>query len=221
MKSMKSMRSGNILMTLGVAVVTMVITVLAFWPSELTAVGTDGAKPAKVEVPTLNAAGVMVTAKPMAEKVAPGEPIKLELNATNTTDATAQVIVKLNLSSQSVASTMSRVLVMPTSIYNKDIPLSLQAGQSVTMPLEITPSELKAEPQPETQTKSQTQSKKTSGDQMVTITLSVGKASIRAGQFTLSGTDTHETTDAVKEIKPAMEKKAVNSKVMSVKSSGG
>ncbi|MCX6872913.1 MAG: hypothetical protein NTW21_03765 [Verrucomicrobia bacterium] len=120
------------------ALATASLTVMTFWSGVLNA-GNDGEQAAtQITKPKLVAHGIEMTLTTTDGRTFnAGEEPTFELTAVNTTDETATAAVRIAMTASSPADTWSRVLRLPTSLWQHNPTLVLQPNETKVLTLAV------------------------------------------------------------------------------------
>jgi len=128
------MKTKDILTVVSVAVGTATLTVATFWAGSMDAGGEQDALAAKIANPKLVAHGVEMTlAAADARTFKAGEEPVFVLKAVNTGQEQASVPVRIAMTSSSPENRMSRMLIMPTMLWQEVQPVALKPNESKTI----------------------------------------------------------------------------------------
>lgn len=155
---------------LAVAVATMAGALGLFWPAALPGGSEAAVSPAPVARPTLVCDGVQVTFRPTEEKLKPGETAAGTLTAVNTRNGPVSLTVTVRMMSASTPSPLSRRMPASQEFWHGEVPLSLAAGETRSVPVVAAGTTL----QPATS---------------ITAHLQAGKESIVAARFAVAGAE--------------------------------
>jgi hypothetical protein len=124
------MKAKDILTVTSVALGTATLTVATFWSGSLDA-GIDAAPPATIAKPSLVSHGVEMTIAAVGSQVfKAGEPPVFELTAVNTTNQDASAAVCVAMTSSAPADRLSRVIRMPSMLWQQEQVVTLKPGET-------------------------------------------------------------------------------------------
>lgn len=132
------MKTNNLMTIIPVAIATASLTVMTFWSGALNA-GGDGDQPAaQIAKPKLLAHGIEMTlATTDGRTFSAGQEPTFELTAVNTTAETATASVRIAMTASSPADQMSRVMRLPSSLWQHQQPLVLQPHETRVVSLAV------------------------------------------------------------------------------------
>ena len=132
------MKTKDLLGALSVATATACLTIAIGASGGLDAGGPNTASPTQIRKPTLVSHGIEVSARTIAnQKQAAEQAPAIELVATNPTDQPATAAINITLNSTSPSDMMSRVPRMPKALWTGSKIVSLKAGETMTVPLDV------------------------------------------------------------------------------------
>jgi hypothetical protein len=115
------MKTKDILTITTVALGTATLTVAAFWAGPIEAGSDADAPPAKLTKSRLVSRGVEMTLAPASGRVfKAGDQPEFEITALNTTDQPASASVCVTMTSAALADALSRVIRMPTVLWQQE-----------------------------------------------------------------------------------------------------
>lgn len=127
------------LMTIGVcAIGGFAAALMLAAPSRLDATGPQNPLPLEIAKPSMVINGVEVSLHHTEAKrsIRPGDALPMTLVAKNTTDRTVEVPVTVSLRTSSMASAVSRVLILPTESWRQEKVVIVNAGETKTITIE-------------------------------------------------------------------------------------
>jgi hypothetical protein len=130
------MKVKDILAVLGTAAATTAFTVGLLGPGRVAATGTvEGIKPV-IAQPKLTVGGCVFSLETDKPAYKAGDTPTLRVKAANPTDKRAEATIWLSMSASSPASPMSRMVVLPKPLWTEKYVVSLEPGQTRTVPLD-------------------------------------------------------------------------------------
>jgi hypothetical protein len=130
------MKTKDMLTITTVALETATLTVAAFWASPIEAGSDADAPPARIAKSRLASHGVEITLAPAGGRVfKAGDQPAFELTALNTTNKLASVSVCVTMTSAAPADALSRVIRMPTVLWQQEQVVTLQPQEKKVLVL--------------------------------------------------------------------------------------
>lgn len=155
------MKSRDVLTVLGTACITMAAALAWFAPTGATASGDSSRVRPQIAVPTLEADGCRVYLETDRGDYAAGDKPVLRLRAVNDTETAASLRVQLGITATSPSSPLSRMVALPTPLWNGEWAVEIPPGETRTSDVP-TETDLPA-------------------DQEISVTMGTGDLSILAG----------------------------------------
>ena len=132
------MKTKDLTTIVTVALATASLTVMTFWSGALNAGGDTGQPAAQIAKPTLLAHGIEMTlAVADGRTFKAGDEPAFELTAVNTTNEAASAAVRIAMTASSPTDAMSRVMRLPSSLWQHQQPLVLQPNETKVIRLEV------------------------------------------------------------------------------------
>ena len=134
------MKLRNVVTAVIAAGATLAITLAVLWPATLDAEDRAAVQlNAQIAAPVLKVSGCELRLRTVAETYQAGEKIELVLEAVNTTDKPVTLDAKASMAAAAPASRMSRMMILPKSIWEDACPLTLAPGETktVNLPTEV------------------------------------------------------------------------------------
>jgi len=133
------MKTQDLMTIVTAAVATASLTVMTFWSGSLNA-GDDADKPAaQIAKPKLLSHGVEMTlATPEGRSFSAGEEPAFELTAVNTTGEAATASVHIAMTASSPEDRMSRVMRLPSALWQHNQLVELQAHETKVLRIPVT-----------------------------------------------------------------------------------
>ena len=119
-----------------IAGTTMAVTLAVLLPARVDAGAQAAAVKPLIARPKLVAAGCTFTLKTDKQAYKPGEAPRVTIRAANPTDKPVRKDIFVSMSGISAASRMSRMPVMPRSLWRHKCPVSLKPGETKTICLD-------------------------------------------------------------------------------------
>jgi hypothetical protein len=130
------MKTKDILTITTVALGTATLTVAAFWAGPIEAGGDADAPPSKIGKSRFVAHGVELTLASAGDRAfRAGDQPEFELTALNTTNQPASVSVCVTMSASSMADAFSRVIRLPTVLWQQEQVVTLQPNETKVLAL--------------------------------------------------------------------------------------
>lgn len=138
------MKAQDLLQTTAVAMGTAILTVAAFLAAPLDAGNETNPIDATIPNPKLVSQGVEFTVAPVDGcGLKAGDQPEFELRAVNTSDTSSTVTIHLAMTGSAPVSPMSRMMPMPSLLWQHESTLTLRANESRSVPL-VTKTDLPA-----------------------------------------------------------------------------